>query len=111
MTVIPVFSRYHEEGMIVGRLLAGYGELEFSLCHCVAVAMGSLDVVLKAMFRARGEKDRIDIADALGRPAYQKIHLKTQFSEAVAATHYCRQDGINLPTVIGMTIIPVDLAL
>src|SRR6266536_3381340 len=34
-TVLPSFLRFREEGLIIGRILAGYGELEFEMCDCV----------------------------------------------------------------------------
>jgi hypothetical protein len=76
---------------IIGRLLSGYGDLEFDLCTCVAEAMDDLDMVLQAMFRARGESQRIDIADAIGRKPYRARNLETQFSEMVAGLHHCRK--------------------
>jgi hypothetical protein len=47
------------------------------------------DTVLKAMFRARGETARIDIADAFGRHYYDGLKLGTEFSIAISATRYC----------------------
>ena len=45
---------------------AGYGDLEFDLCNCIGMCIDDLDMVLKAMFRARGEQQRLQIADAIG---------------------------------------------
>jgi hypothetical protein len=88
---MPAFARFPVEGAIIGRLLSGYGDLEFDLCHCVAMAANDLDMVLKAMFRVRGETQRIDIADAIGRKPYRALNLETQFSETVAGAHHCRK--------------------
>jgi hypothetical protein len=50
---------------------------------------GDLDVSLKTMFRARGETQRLNIADALGRHAYADHGLETEFSMAIGAVRHC----------------------
>jgi hypothetical protein len=87
--VMPAFHRFPAEAAIIGRLLAGYAELEVGLFHCVSVAREDFDAVLKAMFRARGETRRIDVADALGRQLYDAAGLGTEFETAIAAVRYC----------------------
>jgi hypothetical protein len=47
------------------------------------------NMVFKAMFRPRGESQRVSIADAMGREPYEKIGFGTQFAEAVASVRYC----------------------
>jgi hypothetical protein len=91
VTIMPAFKDFPEEGKLIGRLLAGYGELELVLCGCVAEARNDFNAVFKAMFRPRGETQRIDIADALGRELFQTAKLGTPFEQAVANTHYCRR--------------------
>ena len=86
---MPVFDRFPQEAALVGKILAGYGEIEFELCSCVAAAQDDLDMVFKAMFRPRGETQRIDIADALGRKRYRASGLEQIFSEAIGDTRYC----------------------
>ncbi len=46
-------------------------------------------MVFKAMFRARGETPRVDIADAMGRKCDYDLKLGTQFSEAIGGMRYC----------------------
>jgi hypothetical protein len=87
--VMPAFRKYHGEAVIIGRLLAGYGELEVGLCNCVAMSGAGTDKAVKAMFRPRGEKKRIDTAESLAIPAYQKLDLATEFAEAVLAMRQC----------------------
>ena len=89
--ILPAFIDFPEEGAIIGRLLAGYGELEFDLCQAVGQAKNDFDVAYKVMFRTPGEKARIDVGDALGRTAFTDIGLGDIFSEAVADAHYCRK--------------------
>jgi hypothetical protein len=80
---------FPEEMKIIGRLLTDYGDLEFSLMHCVTVVRDDLDTVLKCVFRARGETPRLNIADALGRQRYRELELGTQFETAIAAMRHC----------------------
>ena len=87
--VMPAFHRFPGEAAIIGRLLAGYAELEIDLLHCVSVAREDFDATLKAMFRIRGETARINIGDALGRQAYEKLELGVDFELAVSAMRYC----------------------
>jgi len=87
--VMPAFHRFPNEAAIIGRLLAGYAELEIDLLHCVAVAREDFDATLKAMFRIRGETSRINVGDALGRQVYDKLGLGADFQMAVSAMRYC----------------------
>lgn len=88
-TVMPAFLKFPNEAAIIGRLLAGYGELEIELCQTVAEVRQDFNMAFKAMFRPRGEKQRIDIADAMGREPYAAMRLGTQFSEAIANVRQC----------------------
>ena len=89
MSVRDAFGRYPKEAEIIGRLLAGYADLEIDLMHCAQVVRDDLDTVLKAMFRARGESARIKVADAFGRHHYAAIKLGTEFGMAISAMQYC----------------------
>ena len=88
-TIMPVFGRYPQEGVIIGRLLAGYADLELELCFCVAFARNDLDMIFKSMFRSRGETQRVDIADAMGHQEYRALRLGTHFEEAIGGMRYC----------------------
>jgi hypothetical protein len=39
---MPVFNTFPVEGAIIGRLLVGYGDLEFDLCNCIGMAIDDL---------------------------------------------------------------------
>lgn len=52
-------------------------------------SIDNLDMAVKALFRARGESQRIKIADALGRQAYRKLKLETLFEGTISGMHYC----------------------
>ena len=69
-------------------MLTEYGELEVTMMNCVQVARKDLDGTLKALYRTRGEKQRIDIADGLGRYVYSKFGLETEFSMAIGAIRH-----------------------
>ena len=89
MSIMPAFDKFPAEAAIIGRLLAGYGLLEHDLMNCVAIVRKDLDATLKTMFRARGETQRLDIADALGRPAYRTRNVGTEFEMALSAVRSC----------------------
>lgn len=88
-TIMPAFESFPEEGAIIGRLLAGYGELELQLSRCVNSVRNDYDMVFRAMFRPRGETQRIDIADAIGRPAFASIKLETKFAMTISTIRHC----------------------
>jgi hypothetical protein len=73
--IMPAFHAYKDEAAIIGRLLAGYGELEFLLCHCLGVVAGNLSTACRIVFRNRGEEGRISTADAILRPHYEQHNL------------------------------------
>ena len=75
---------------IIGRLLVEYGELEIGLMNCIQVARNyDLNTTLKTMFRVRGETNRLDIADALGRSSYDESGLSNEFKQMMDAIRYC----------------------
>jgi hypothetical protein len=79
-----ISRKFPAEAAAVGRLLAGYADLEISLMHCVQMVRGGdLDTVLKAMFGKRGETQRINTADRLGKPAYENLGLGSCFGSAI----------------------------
>ncbi len=78
-----ISRKFPTEAAAVGRLLAGYADLEIRLMHCVQMARGGdLDTVLKAMFGKRGETRRINTAATLGKSAYDSLALGSRFSDA-----------------------------
>jgi hypothetical protein len=89
-TIMPCFDRFPEEGNMIGRLLAGYGELELELCRCVAVINGDLDAAIRAILRERGEQKRIGKADSLAKLAYVDAGLGSYYCAAISDMHWCR---------------------
>ncbi len=89
--ILPAFWRYSEEGKIVGRILAGYGELEFELAVCLGAVLGDQDQAFRVMFRTRGEEQRIQTADALMRGAYSSIGLRDEYVETIDDLGWCKR--------------------
>jgi hypothetical protein len=88
---MPVFQKFRVEAEIIGRLVVGYGELEFDLFDCVAMVVGNFDKTIKAMFRSRSETKRINIVETLGRDPYTNLALGDWFDEAINGMRYCVQ--------------------
>ena len=89
MKVSSAFADFPNDASLIGRMLAGYTDLELDLMHCVRAVRGDFDTVLKAMYRSRGETQRVEVADAFGRQAYRGLDLGTQFEMALGAVRYC----------------------
>ena len=89
MTTQQAFNKFKDEGVIIGRLLAEYADLELNLFHCVNMARDDFDTVYKAMFKIRGETRRIDMADIFGRQHYHKLGIGNQFKIAISSIRYC----------------------
>src|SRR4051794_31432912 len=84
-TIQRAFQLCPEEGAIIGRLLAGYGELEVDLALCVAATLDDdVDTAFRIMFRLRGESQRIEIADAFIQQHYS-AGLRSEYGEALGA--------------------------
>jgi len=91
-TIMPAFARYPGAGTIIGRLITGYGDLEFSLAWAVAWLIGGdEDVAFKVMYRSPGEEARLRMADALVRGKLVPGKTRTRFEQAIAAMHECRK--------------------
>lgn len=88
-TILSAFHKFSTEAAIVGRLLGGYTVLEVALLNAVQVIRNDFDTTLKVMFRTRGETQRLDVADAMGRHFYKDQRLETEFSMAIGAARHC----------------------
>ena len=89
-TLLFEFENFPREQEIVGTLLIAYGEIEWALTVCLQRA---LDVTAsestRIFFRVKGERARIDVADAISRPAFTKIGLGGQWGNAIGAARHC----------------------
>jgi len=95
--IMPAFYRFPKEAAIIGRLLAGYGELEFDLCNCLAAILDEAPSIVRTtraartLFRIRGEEARIQIADSLMREKYEAAGLLAAYEETIVAMQWCRR--------------------
>lgn len=89
MPFLHAFDRFPDEAALIGKILAGYADLELSLLHCVHNVRDDFDGVMKAMYRARGEANRIRIADGLGRSKYDALGMIAEYEAAIAAMKHC----------------------
>lgn len=89
-TIMPSFNRFPKEGDIIGRILAGYGELELEMCACVAKATNDLDKAIKALFGTRGELRRIKEADKIMKNSYVAAGLATKYKRTMQNMDWCR---------------------
>jgi hypothetical protein len=84
------FDRFKREGEIIGRMVIEYGELEWDLCLLAGHITGDFNVALKAMYRSRGETQRIDIADALARNRLEPgSRVRTIYEQTIAHMRIC----------------------
>jgi hypothetical protein len=79
------------EGKIIGSLLAGYGELELEMVGCLIAATGNFDASVKALYRVRGEKRRIDTADRMMKAQYIKANLASDYEQTISDMQWCRK--------------------
>jgi hypothetical protein len=95
--IMPAFLKFPKEAAIIGRLLAGYGELEFDLCNCLAAILDEAPPIIRAtraartLFRIRGEEARIQIADSLMREKYEAADLLAAYEETISDVQWCRR--------------------
>lgn len=90
-TIMPAFDRFADEGKIIGRLVTGYGELEFDLAWCLRWIIDDMDTAFKVVYRAGGEVSRVNLGDALGRQKLPTQALRTKFEQAISGMHACRR--------------------
>ena len=89
--ILKPFVIFPDEGAVIGRLLAGYTQLELDLLNCVQAVRDDFDTCLKVLFRTRGETQRIQIGDAIGRHYYHDCKLGTEFEMGIGAMRHCLQ--------------------
>jgi hypothetical protein len=88
--IVPDFGRFTAEAGIIGRLLAGYGELELELSSCVGAAIG-MDIALRKLFSKHGAEKRIELAKQHAKALYNKVGLEALFDMVIADIDYCRK--------------------
>jgi hypothetical protein len=89
MAILKHFRGFEVQGVIVGRLLTGYSNLEVDLLNCVQVATGDFNKAVKTMFGERGEIKRVNRAVNLVEDKYAALGLAKEFARAIAAVRHC----------------------
>ncbi|MEX1108801.1 MAG: hypothetical protein WEC00_07830 [Dongiaceae bacterium] len=90
-TIMSQLQKYPKEAAIIGRLLIGYGEIEFDIAQALGEAIDNMDGALRAIYRMRSEQQRIDAADALMRRKYEQAGLSNEYSRTLGAIRQCRK--------------------
>jgi len=92
MTLMPCFGPYQApaEGILIGRLLAGYGELEVSMCACLIAIEGQFDAPIRQLFNERSAEKRIKESKKALIPEYTKAGLHIELAEALQDMEWCR---------------------
>jgi hypothetical protein len=86
-----MLSDHPDEAKLVGEILIAYGELENSLIDLLnAVLDEDQDMVLRTLFRLRGEGQRLDVADAVARKWMTQQKLEGVYSRAIGAIRRCK---------------------
>jgi hypothetical protein len=88
-SIMTPFSKFSKEADTIGRLLAGYSNIEMSLFHAVYVATGDFDTALKKIFGIRNGTRRIKIGEQLGLGEYRRLNLASDFGKALRIMRYC----------------------
>jgi hypothetical protein len=91
-TVMPAFLECPAEAGIIGRILAGYGELEFLLCRALSKPLGTLEAAIKLLFASRsmGERARVEEARKHLSLLYARLNLADEAAQAFEAIDWCR---------------------
>ena len=90
--ILIEFADFPQEREILGALLISYGEIEWALSACLQQVLGlTPSDSTRILFRVKGESARIDVADAIVRPAFTKMDLGGEWGCAVGAVRHCRK--------------------
>jgi hypothetical protein len=84
------FRVFPDEGALIGQILTGWSEVEHELCTCVGEVMNDHNAAVRLMYRLRGENARVEIADAILRPAYEAANLKNEYEAAIGALRHSK---------------------
>lgn len=85
------FESFPAEREAIGQMLIAYGEIEFATLGLVgAVLNDDLDTSARILFRVRGEAARMDVADAIIRPALTKVGLGGKWGNAIGVARLCK---------------------
>src|ERR1700719_950715 len=91
-TVMPSFVEFGAEAAIIGRLLAGHGELEFEMGRCLGAAtLGDFEAGVRSLFSSRGEAPRIKRARDEMVPPFKSGGLGAECVATLDDMDWCRE--------------------
>ena len=107
MPLMPAFRRRPGAASIVGRLIAGYGDLELLLSYCLGPVMASRRkplsshspsmhrdryerIALKQVMRIHEAKKRFSLTRRYMAPSFTKARLRSEFDYTMNAMFQCR---------------------
>lgn len=91
MMLVYEFENFKQEHDLIGQMLIAYGELEFDLANVMHYAIpDGKNTAARIIFRVNGEAARLDVADAILRPFFEKLNLVGQWSNALGALRFCK---------------------
>ena len=77
------FDKFPKEHSVIGDMLLAYGEIEFVLLSLVGQVLDDdVSTGTRVLFRVGGEGARMEVADAILRPAYRKAELEGKWGVA-----------------------------
>jgi hypothetical protein len=79
------------EGVLIGHLLTGYGEIEVQACKCVIEAEGTLDSPIRKIFDKRGAETRIKNLRAALQTDFASAGLLPDLEEALDDMDWYRE--------------------
>ncbi len=93
MSLMPCFgpNQAFDEGIVIGRLLAGYGEIEMAMCACLVAVEGMLDIPIRRLFDTRGAENRIKAAKKALQIDFANAGLLADLTQALADMDWCRE--------------------
>ena len=93
MALMPCFgpNQAEAEGHIVGRILAGYGELEVLMLACLVSVEGQTDLPTRLLFKRMSAENRIKQAKKALLPDFKKAGQEAEMREALDDVNWCRK--------------------
>jgi hypothetical protein len=84
---MPAFHVFKAEAEIIGRLLAGYGELEYVMAMCLGAAFADEATAIRTLYRMKSE--RVTVADSLLFPLCEQNGLAGPYTAAIGGMRHC----------------------
>jgi hypothetical protein len=93
MPLMPCFEpdQAEEEGKIIGKILAGYGELEVTVLLCLVAVEGQLDLPIRQLFKRMPAERRLEKACKALAQDFKNAGLGSEMDEALSDLDWCRK--------------------